>query len=76
MEKIFNRRKILLNLHATNILQVIYANKANQHGSLKALRQKHATLLTPSYLQRYVLYPMPRRSMLEYGTEIRLCLAY
>jgi len=53
MKKIFNRRKILLNLHATNILQVISANKANQHGSLKALRQKHATFLTPSYLQRY-----------------------
>jgi len=28
------------------------SNKANQHGSLKALRQKRATLLTPSYLQR------------------------
>jgi len=27
-------------------------NKANQHGSLKALRQKHATLLMPSYLRR------------------------
>ena len=29
-------------------------NKANQHGSLKASRQKRATLLTPSYLRRYV----------------------
>ncbi len=30
------------------------SNKTNQHGSLKALRQKRATLLTPSYLQRYM----------------------
>ena len=30
-------------------------NKANQQGSLKALRQKRATLLTPSYLRRYML---------------------
>ena len=29
-------------------------NKANQRGALKALRQKRATLLTPSYLRRYV----------------------
>jgi hypothetical protein len=29
-------------------------NKANQHGSLKASRKKRATLLTPSYLRRYV----------------------
>jgi len=29
-------------------------NKANQHGSLKALRQKRASLLTPSYLRRYI----------------------
>jgi hypothetical protein len=28
-------------------------NKANQHGSLKASRQKRATLLTPSYWRRY-----------------------
>ena len=28
------------------------SNKENQHGSLKALRQKRATLLTPSYLRR------------------------
>ena len=26
--------------------------KENQHGSLKALRQKRATLLTPSYFRR------------------------
>jgi hypothetical protein len=32
------------------------ANKENQHGPLKALRQKHATLLPPSYLRRYTLY--------------------
>ena len=30
------------------------ANKANQHGALKASRQKRATLLMPSYLRRYV----------------------
>ena len=29
-------------------------NKANQHGALKAPRKKRATLLTPSYLRRYV----------------------
>ena len=27
-------------------------NKANQHGALKASRQKRTTLLTPSYLRR------------------------
>ena len=32
---------------------MVWPNKANQHGSLKALRQKRATLLTPSYLRRY-----------------------
>ena len=30
-------------------------NKANQHGALKALRKKRATLLTPSYLRRYIV---------------------
>ena len=29
-------------------------NKANQHGALKASRKKRTTLLTPSYLRRYV----------------------
>lgn len=37
-------KKVGLNLH----------NKKNQHGSLKALRQKRATLLTPCYLRRYI----------------------
>lgn len=35
------------------------ANKANQHGSLKALRQIRATLLTPSYWRRYVFKHLP-----------------
>jgi len=29
-------------------------NKTNQHGSLKASRQKRAALLTPSYFRRYI----------------------
>jgi hypothetical protein len=34
-------------------------NKANQHGSLKALRKKRATLLTPSYLRRWATKASP-----------------
>ena len=33
-------------------LKVKTPNKANQHGSLKSLRKKHATILTPSYWRR------------------------
>ena len=39
-------------IKARSISVAITPNKANQHGALKALRQKRATLLTPSYLRR------------------------
>ena len=44
-------------------------NKANQHGSLKASRKKRATLLTPSYLRRYICksaIAIFSRELLEY----------
>jgi len=45
----------LINISYDNeLIHREWPNKANQHGSLKAPRKKRATLLTPSYLRRYV----------------------
>ncbi len=44
-----------MNRRNTSNNTVRVPNKANQHGSLKALRQKRATLLTLSCLRRYAL---------------------
>jgi len=50
-------RQNMLRTYFAIISKIKAANKANQHGALKASHKKRATLLMPSYLRRYIFKP-------------------